>query len=756
MGEVLLPGDTGYDAARTVWNAMVDRRPRRIHRCSTTRDVVDAVRLARELHLEVGVRCGGHSVVGHAVPEGGLMIDLTPMGDVQVDVARCVARVQGGALLGALDRASQRHGLATTAGNVSHTGVGGLVLGGGMGWLARQYGLSCDNVVSFEVVTADGTVLRASESEHPDLFWGLRGGGGNFGVVTEFELSLHPVGTQALSVELDFPADRARPVLRGWRDLSAGAPREATFTAAFEGDLVTIGFVWVGDPALGRAQLAPFAALGRPAAERVIDLSYLDVQQRDDNAAGHQRRRYWKGLYLRQLDDEVIDVLLSDVEPGVFRPRVSVQAYGGAIADVADEDTAFSHRDIAFELVAATGWADPAEDMARIQGTRKHAAVLDRFASGAYVNALNDEGAAGVGRAYPPHKLKRLTAVKDVYDPENFFRLNHNIQPSRRPAPEDLRGHTASAEPVEQRTPERPTTRHVRAIERSFMPNDVVTALARLLEDRYVFPDAAERIAKDLRSRAFPDGDPKSFADDVRTYLHTHDRHLSLIWRSATAPEDGPARTDINDPEVLRRTNNGVRQVTIHDGNVAVLDLTLLCDADQTAVLATYRAAMGMVARADAMIVDLRDVPGGWPSGCNLLLGHFLPQEPTHLLTMTRRHEPTSQDWTPRENPLGHRPDLPLFLVIDDRSASAAEALAYVAQSLGRATVVGRPSAGAANPADFFPIADEFTALIPTSAPIDPRTGTNWDVVGVQPDVLVGSGDALERALALARAALGR
>jgi FAD/FMN-containing dehydrogenase len=311
MGEVLLPGDDGYDAARRVWNAMVDRRPKRIHRCATTADVVEAVRTARELDLEVGVRCGGHSVVGHAVPDDGLMVDLTPMGGVQVDPATRTARVQGGALLGALDRAAQRHGLATTAGNVSHTGVGGLVLGGGMGWLARQHGLSCDNVLSFEVVTADGRVLRASEQEHPDLFWALRGGGGNFGVVTEFELALHPVGTRALSVELDFPAEQAGAVLRGWRDLSAGVPRAATPTAGFDGDVLTVGFVWVGDPAAGRALLPSFAALGRPAAERVQDLSYVDLQRRDDTVDGHDLRRYWKGLYVRELGDDAIDVVVT-------------------------------------------------------------------------------------------------------------------------------------------------------------------------------------------------------------------------------------------------------------------------------------------------------------------------------------------------------------------------------------------------------------------------------------------------------------
>src|SRR3954447_15509046 len=217
---ILRRGEPGYDEARRVWNAMVDRRPALVARCHETADVVEAIALARRDGLEIGVRCGGHSVAGHAVPEGGLMIDLTPMGGVRVDPERRRAWVQGGALLGALDAATQPHGLATTAGNVSHTGVGGLTLGGGMGWLARQCGLACDNVLSFEVVTAAGGVVRASEAENPDLFWGLRGGGGNFGVVTEFEFRLHDTGTQTLTVELDFPAAEAADALKHWRDLA--------------------------------------------------------------------------------------------------------------------------------------------------------------------------------------------------------------------------------------------------------------------------------------------------------------------------------------------------------------------------------------------------------------------------------------------------------------------------------------------------------------------------------------------------------
>ncbi len=445
-GHVLLPDDDGYDRARTVWNAMIDRRPRLIVRCASVADVVAAVHFARDHDLAIGVRCGGHGVAGPAVPDDGLMIDLTALAAVRVDPVLRRAWVRGGALLGALDHAAQEHGLATTAGNVSHTGVGGLTLGGGMGWLARQYGLTCDNVVSYELVTAEGEVLRVSASSHPELYWGLRGGGGNFGIVTEFEFLLHPVGTQAMLAEFSFPVEDAFPVLRGWRDRNAEAPRRATFTAGI-GDangplvpphlrgspLVTVGFVWVGDPEEGRRLLPALRSLGRPVAERVEELSYLRLQTMDDNVAGHARRRYMKGHYLTEFSDDAIHTFLlrgSADGTGRHLPSVGLQAHGGAIADVSDEDTAFGHRDTMFEFVASSGWTAQDEDEPRIAATRRCAAALEPHTRGSYVNMLGDEGAEGVRRAYPPHKLARLTALKDRYDPGNVFRLNQNIAPS--------------------------------------------------------------------------------------------------------------------------------------------------------------------------------------------------------------------------------------------------------------------------------------------------------------------------------------
>jgi len=419
---LLHASDPGYDEARTVWNAMVDRRPAVVAKCHCTEDVAAAVRYARTNDLEIGVRCGGHNIAGLAVPDGGLMIDLTPMNEVRVDPDRQLAWVQGGALLGELDRAAQKFGLATTAGNVSHTGVGGLTLGGGMGWLARQFGLACDNVASYQLVTADGEVVRASATENPDLFWGLRGGGGNFGIVTEFEFRLHHVGTRALVADFTYPVDEGFDVLRGWRELNAVAPRQATFTASIKGDSLSVGFVWVGDPAETTELLQSFRDLGTVVAESIEELSYLTLQSRDDSIQGHRYRRYWKGHYFKQLTDDAIRALLRN--PGV---GASLQAYGGAIADVPDTEAAFSHRDTLFEFVTATRWEDPADDAARIATIRDYAASLDQYAGGAYLNTLNGET---IKRAFPPAKLARLTDLKTAYDPTNIFHLNQNIRPA--------------------------------------------------------------------------------------------------------------------------------------------------------------------------------------------------------------------------------------------------------------------------------------------------------------------------------------
>jgi FAD/FMN-containing dehydrogenase len=445
-GQVLLPDEPGYHEARQVWNAIVDRQPAVIARCASPADVAAAIGFAQDQELEIGVRCGGHSVLGISVPEGGLMVDLTPLRTVRVDPDRRRAWVAGGALLGDLDRAAQAYGLATTAGNVSHTGVGGLTLGGGMGWLARRYGLACDNVARFQVVTADGEILHASRSENPDLDWGLRGGSGNFGVVTQFEFHLHQVGTAALVVDLWYAPQDAAAAMRNWRGLIPQAPGQATFTAwvgttgetsslppeVWNRPMAAFGYVWVGDPDQGRRLLPALRAGAPPMAERVIELTYLELQRFEDEQQRHRLRRYWKGHFLRELGDGAIDAFLSrggDDDPALL-PSGSLQSYGGAVAEVGDAETAFSHRDALVEFVAVAAWTDPAEDQARMSAARRYAGAVEPFSSGVYVNALGDEGQTGIQRAYGASKLARLTALKDRYDPGNVFHLNHNIRPS--------------------------------------------------------------------------------------------------------------------------------------------------------------------------------------------------------------------------------------------------------------------------------------------------------------------------------------
>jgi FAD/FMN-containing dehydrogenase len=423
---------------------------RSIARCTSAGDVAAAIRFGREAGLDIAVKSGGHSILGLCVPEHGLMIDLTPMNSVRVDPMLRRGWVQGGSLLRNLDRTAEPHGLATTAGNVSHTGVGGLTLGGGMGWLARRFGLSCDNVEAYIVVTPEGDTVRASADENPDLFWGLRGGGGNFGIVTEFEFRLHPISGRALIVELFFEPDDAPAAMRVWRELLADAPREATLAADVltAGDaslpsrlrgrqVAMIGYIWVGDMDQARAYLPTFRAVGNPVAERIEEMFYIELQSIGDENHRHGRRRYSKGHYLTELSDAAIDAFLSrgipasGPEPDWSRiPNGGFQAYGGAIADIGDDESAFSHRGTLVEFGCATSWTDPAEDGARLAAARAYAAAVEPFTSGIYVNTIADEGQAGVRRAYSESKLARLSELKARYDPSNIFHLNHNIPPS--------------------------------------------------------------------------------------------------------------------------------------------------------------------------------------------------------------------------------------------------------------------------------------------------------------------------------------
>ncbi len=441
-GELVLPGDPTFDQRRMLWNAMVDRRPAAIARCVTAHDVAAAIRHARTVDLPIGVLCGGHGILGAALPEGGLLIDLRPMGDVTVDPERRRAFVGGGALLGSLDRAAEPYGLATTAGEISHTGVGGLTLGGGFGWLGRQFGMSCDNVERYTVVSADGEILHASATEHPDLYWGLRGGGGNFGVVVEFEFRLHPISGQALMADLTFDAAGAVDPMRRWRDLLGGAPRQATLhssakTSAKGRPIVTVGVVWVGEMSDARAYLPTLRSVGVPLGEQVRELPYVELQTQFDDLLDHGTRRYSKSHYLPELPDAAIARYLArGVAPDQVMvdwsrvPSGGLELHRGAIADIPDDAAAYSGRGALLEWAGSTAWKDPAEDGARIAAARAYGAAMEPFASGVYVNNLGDEGEAGVRRAYRPDKLGRLREIKRIYDPANIFRGNQNIPPA--------------------------------------------------------------------------------------------------------------------------------------------------------------------------------------------------------------------------------------------------------------------------------------------------------------------------------------
>jgi FAD/FMN-containing dehydrogenase len=449
-GQLLGPAAPGYDEARRVFNAMIDRRPALIARCATTADVVTAVHAAREQRLAVAVRGGGHSFSGLSTCDDGLLIDLCGLNSITVDPRARTARAGGGVLWGEFDAATQAHGLHTPGGRVTTTGLGGFTTGGGYGWTSSKLGLACDNLVSAEVVLADGRVVRASEREHADLFWGLRGGSGNFGIVTEFEFRLHPLGPQVLAGLMVFPAARAPEVLPAWRDwadaapaeVSAGcaviiAPPEPFIPAELHGQPVLVLLVLhVGDPADGAATVQPLRDLG-PALDRVGPMPYTAFQAILDPFAPRGMRSYARGEYLPALTDAAIGEFLAHAAGlarlGAPLSQMVIFRIGQAIAAVADEATAFSHRDARYLFHPISIWADPADDARMIAATRAFAAAMRPFGTGAaYLNFTPE--ADRVRDAYGDAKYARLVALKDRYDPANLFRLNQNIRPSR-PAP---------------------------------------------------------------------------------------------------------------------------------------------------------------------------------------------------------------------------------------------------------------------------------------------------------------------------------
>jgi FAD/FMN-containing dehydrogenase len=448
QGVLLRPGDEGYDAARSVWNGGIDRRPALIARCQSPADVAAALAHAQRAGLEVGVRGGGHNYGGAAVPEGGLMIDLSGLAEVSVYPETRRARCGGGATQAQLDTAAQAHGLAVTGGTISHTGVGGLTLGGGMGWLTRVCGLAADNLVSAEVVLPDGRCVRAAADEHPDLLWALKGGGGNFGVVTEFEFQLHPVGPMVHLGMLFWELDRAAAGLRAARDLVTGLPPDAGamivamnappapfiaeqhhFTLGVA--LMVVGFSSAAEHA---ALVAPARASLPPLFEFVTEIPYLALQQMLDESAPYGIvHAYNKSLYLDDLTDAAIDVVVERL-PGKTSPMSLLPIFplGGAFADVAEDATAFGGSRAARFVVNMDAIAlDPATMAADREWVRALWEALRPLAagSGSYVNFMTDYEEDRVRAAYGPAKYARLAAVKAKYDPGNVLHRNANIRP---------------------------------------------------------------------------------------------------------------------------------------------------------------------------------------------------------------------------------------------------------------------------------------------------------------------------------------
>ena len=444
-GALLRSGEEGFEEARRVWNGAIDRRPALIARCVGADDVVEAVRFARDHELLVSIRGGGHAVAGHAVCDGGLMIDLSLMKSVRVDPGARTVRAAGGALWSEFDRATQRFGLATTGGIISHTGVGGLTLGGGLGHLMRRFGLTVDNLIAADLVTADARRMRVDADNEPDLFWGLRGGGGNFGIATTLEYRLHAVGPIVLGGPVFWAVRDAPAVLRFVRDFAPSAPDELGITVAlrlgppmpflptdyYGKPVLGLILVWAGEPDEGARAMAPLRQLGSPLADVVRPVPYVALQSMLDGGAPHGLHYYWKSHRLPVLGDEVIDVLMQRLDC-ITSPlsQLSGWAVGGAVNRVGAAATAVGDRGAGFELNLVGAWLPSDTSSHRhVAWVRDGWSALRPHSAGVYANFLSDEGQEGVERAYGD-RLARLVALKDRFDPTNFFRMNANIAPS--------------------------------------------------------------------------------------------------------------------------------------------------------------------------------------------------------------------------------------------------------------------------------------------------------------------------------------
>jgi len=441
-GEVIPPEHPAYDQARRVWNGMIDRHPALVVRPRDAADVATAVRFSRDSGLDLAIRGGGHSLPGLSTCDDGLVIDLSLMRGVSVDPAARTAHASGGALLRELDEAAQAHGLVCPVGVIGHTGVAGLTLGGGMGRLQRQFGLTVDNLRAVELVTADGRHIRASADEHADLFWALRGAGANFGVATAFEFNLHQMAESMTRIAFTYPAEQAADLWPIWRDFAASAPREfhvsltmalATptddYPAALAGQpIVTAGFFRPGDPAAVRVATAGVRDALPPALAAEVQMEYLAMQTMFDEAAGWGHRSYAKGGFANDLPAHVWPQLASHLATAGPEDSFALWTQGGAIADVSDDAMAFTGRHAMFDVSADTAWDDPAEDSQRIAWVRGAMAIVEpHFVTGRYVNEQADGGMAE--SIYGGAKYQRLVALKRQWDPDNVFRLNQNIRP---------------------------------------------------------------------------------------------------------------------------------------------------------------------------------------------------------------------------------------------------------------------------------------------------------------------------------------
>ncbi|WP_158670514.1 FAD-binding oxidoreductase [Bradyrhizobium guangdongense] len=435
-GNVVLAGSAGYDEARKVWNGAIDKRPAMIAYCAGAEDVARAVVFAISHRICIAVRSGVHNVAGLSVCDGGMVIDLSHMKQIEVDPVRRIARADAGLNLGEFDRATQEHGLATTMGVNSDTGIAGLTLGGGFGKLGRKYGLTCDNLIAAEVVTAEGTILRASATEHPDLFWGLRGGGGNFGIVTAFEYRLHAIGTSLLVASALHRYEAAREAMRFYDEFARRAPDEADVDAALvtlpSGErFFSITGCYVGSHHDGERALSPIVRFGSPVETRLATVPYLEIQSGGDALFPRGRRYYWKAQFLREIGAGAIDALLDAYARAPNTSSLLVlQHVGGAIARVPTTDSPYANRDAAFDCFPVAMWDDPADDEANMRWARElWSAVRPYSTGGVYANNLGEEGEDRVRDAYGEN-YARLAALKTRYDPTNLFRLNQNIRPA--------------------------------------------------------------------------------------------------------------------------------------------------------------------------------------------------------------------------------------------------------------------------------------------------------------------------------------